>query len=87
MSFAPIFFEGTFITKDTGTDVSVERLSNSSTLRACPDGMWSITVPFLIAVTLRMLCSSAIKPHLFEFQQELQSLAVDKAVPYGLQRH
>ena len=39
MSFEPIFFEGTFMTKDTGTEVSRAMLRSSRTFSDCPDGM------------------------------------------------
>ena len=85
MSFDPIFLDGTFITSETGTDVSPERLSNSKTFRACPDGMGSMTVPFLIAVTRRMLCSSAIRHHLPQSQQGLRCSGVDIGEPFERQ--
>ena len=57
MSFPPIFFDGTFMTRDTGLDMSPPIPSIFRTDRALPAGTWSITVPFLIAVTLLMFAS------------------------------
>ena len=64
MSLEPIFLDGTFITNETGTDVLSSIPSMSRTVNACPCGIWSITVPLRIAVTLLMLCSFDITMHL-----------------------
>ena len=45
------------MTMETGTDELLLMPSISNTRMACPAGMWSMTVPFRMAVTRRMLCS------------------------------
>ena len=57
MSLPPIFLDGTFITRETGLDISPSIPNILSTERAFPAGTWSITVPFLIAVTLLIFAS------------------------------
>ena len=70
LSFLPSYDDGTFITKLMGDARSSDITSIRNTERAEPAGIWSMTVPFLIAVT-RRISPVDIRQHLQVLQHPI----------------